>query len=416
LLAALSILVALLVAPFALYLLALTICSRVPAPTAASRVPQTRFRFVVPAHDEAAVIAEAVASLRAVDYPADRFAVVVVADNCTDDTAERARLAGARVLERRDPERRGKGHALAFAFDRLLGEAEPADAFVVVDADTLADGSLLRALDLRIAAGASALQVRYAVRNSGASWRTKLMTLALAMYHDLRSLARSRLRVSCGLRGNGMCFTRELLQRVPHRAFGQVEDVEYAVQLGLAGVPVHYVHDASVYGEMASSGRTAATQRQRWERGRARVRKDALRRLVAGGIRNRSLTQLELAMDLSTPPLSRLAAAAAVGWGVEGLSWAMHGAATPAAWVLGSVTACLGAYTARGAMLSGLGWRSLHVLAAAPVYVAWKVAFVPKREAREWVRTQRELRDGAQPVSPAVSCSSPPPSAPRQPS
>src|SRR5690606_30529014 len=99
-----------------LYLLLLTLLSSRPRPRPASRL-QLHFDVVVPAHNEASGIARTITSLQAIDWPRDRFRILVVADNCTDGTATIARDAGARVLERQDEHRRGKGHALAFAFE-----------------------------------------------------------------------------------------------------------------------------------------------------------------------------------------------------------------------------------------------------------------------------------------------------------
>ncbi|HEY1101562.1 MAG TPA: glycosyltransferase family 2 protein, partial [Myxococcota bacterium] len=193
-----------------------------------------RFTIVVPAHNEEAGIGSTVDSLLAIDWPRDRFEVVVVADNCVDTTADVARAAGARVLERQNKELRGKGYALELAFDTILAEAV-VDAVVVVDADTIVSPNLLAAYATRIEQGALAMQAEYGVRNVHASWRTELMALALAMFHALRNNARERLSLSAGLRGNGMCFTRECLQRFPHKAYGLVEDVEHGLALGRGG-------------------------------------------------------------------------------------------------------------------------------------------------------------------------------------
>lgn len=351
----------------------------------------TRFAVVVPAHDEEASVGETVASLLAVDYAADRRQIVVVADNCTDATAEVALAAGARVLQRQDHDRRGKGYALELAFDSLLREGE-VDAIVVVDADTSVSRNLLTALDAGIAAGAQALQLRYGVRNVDASWRTRLMAIALGMFHDLRSLGRERLGVSCGLRGNGMCFTTALLRRHPHRAYGLVEDVEYGIALGLAGERVHYVHDAEVLGEMAASGRSAASQRQRWESGRAALRAQHLRPLLRAARRSR--IALDLAADIVMPPLSRVAAFVTAGLVVEGLLWTAGRGPTPAAWLWVASALALAAYVLRGVALSGLGIRGLAVLAAAPCYMVWKVVRVDRSKAATWVRTTRDTPGG----------------------
>src|SRR5579864_6561248 len=167
-----------------LYLAAMAVTSRRQTPPAIPG-PRLRFDVVVPAHDEEKEIAETVASLLAMVYPRELFRVLVVADNCTDKTAERAMASGARVLTRDDRDHRGKGYALAHAFDRSLSDGF-ADVVVVVDADTLVTSNLLAAFAARFEAGAAVVQADYGVRNPRSSWRTRMMTVALAAFHGVR--------------------------------------------------------------------------------------------------------------------------------------------------------------------------------------------------------------------------------------
>ena len=227
---------------------------------------RTRFDVIVPAHNEELGIAATIASLLAVDYPAELRRVVVVADNCQDATAARAREAGAIVLERTDTSKRGKGYALERAFEQSLREGL-ADAVVVVDADTTVTANLLRAFAVRLSRGAVAAQAEYGVANRTASWRTRLMHIALTLFHCVRSRARERLGVSAGLRGNGMAFACSLLRDVPHDAFSIVEDIEYGIRLGLAGHRVEYAGEAQVFGQMVSTESASRSQRRRWEGG-----------------------------------------------------------------------------------------------------------------------------------------------------
>jgi hypothetical protein len=143
------------------------------------------------------------------------------------------------------------------------------------------------------------------VRNPDASWRTRLMAVALAMFHRLRSLARERLGVSAGLRGNGMCFSSALLHKFPHKAFGLVEDVEYGIALGLGGVRVAYADEAKVLGEMVSSAAASESQRQRWEGGRKLLVRQKLPLLMGQALRQRNLMLFDLALDLATVELRR---------------------------------------------------------------------------------------------------------------
>lgn len=384
----LSLALALLLAPVAGYLFVLTLCSGLPRPRPNPIRGGYRFAIVVPAHDEAQMIGDTVASLLAVDYPRDEFSVVVVADNCSDGTAEVARGAGARTLERSDSEHRGKGYALDLAFTTLLAEGQ-ADALVVVDADTSVSPALLSAFAARLATGERVVQGRYGVRNIDASWRTRLMAIALGMFHDLRSLARERLHLSCGLRGNGMCFAAEVLAAHPHRAHGLVEDVEYGVELGVAGIRVAYAHEAEVRGEMAAGRRAATTQRERWEGGRANLARQWVGPLLRKAIGQRDRVALDLALDLATPPLSRIALAIALGFGLEAWAWLARGEVTAAAWIWAANALALAAYVIRGVALSGLGARGFVALALAPGYVLWKLVAVRRRAPAEWRRTER---------------------------
>lgn len=370
------------------YLLMLTLLSgRLPVPQAAA--PTLRFLVVVPAHDESAGIARTVTSLRALDWPASGLRVQVVADNCSDDTAAQARAAGAEVLERYDDTRRGKGYALKLAYDRALSEAW-ADAVVVVDADTDTDAGLLRAFASRLERGALAVQAHYCVRNPLVSWRTRLVTIALALFHRLRGRGRERLRLSCGLRGNGMCFSRQALHRVPHRAFSLVEDLEYGIALGQAGIRVWYADEVDVCADMVASAAAATTQRQRWEGGRMRLACDQGLRLLMRALRERSALLLDLALDLLVPPLgylvlAALLLAATAGFGVQ-TGWF----SPVVAWATLTPLAVLALHVGRGVSLSGLGPSGWLVLAAAPFYVAWKLSLVLRRASPGWVRTARE--------------------------
>jgi 1,2-diacylglycerol 3-beta-glucosyltransferase len=376
------------------YLVLLTLLSR-RALLPELRTPHLRFDVVVPAHEEEGGIGATIRSLSAMDYPRELYRVVVVADNCADDTAARARAAGAHVLVRDDPARRGKGYALAHAFERILAEGKTS-AVAVVDADSVVSPNLLRAFAAQLDAGASAVQADYAIRNAGASWRTRLMAIAFATVHTLRSLARERLCLSCGLRGNGMCFTTALLSAQPHDAFSVVEDLEYGIRIGFAGHRVRYAATAHVYGDMPTGGRGSHTQRRRWEAGRSRMARLHAWPLVVRGLRMRDRVLLDLGLDLLVPPLATLLALTASGLVASAaLSWrASH--LTLGSWLWLGCTLGLCGYGLRGWQLSGTGARGLLDLIFVPRYVVWKLLLILKRPAHprdEWVRTARAEED-----------------------
>lgn len=371
------------------YLALLTLLSAplpVPLP-----LRSTRFTVLVPAHNEAEVIERTVRSLLRLDYPPERFRIQVIADNCTDATAALAEAAGAAVWQRHDPSERGKGYALRFAYARVLEEGW-ADAVVVVDADTETSANLLTAFAARLAAGAGAVQAFYGVLNPDASWRTRLVTIALALFHRLRGRARVRLQVSNKLNGNGMCFTAATLRRVPHEAFSIAEDLEYGIALMRAGIVVDYADEASVSAEMVSTGDAAQSQRQRWEGGRALMRQQHGWPLLRQALQRRDGVLLDLALEVLLPPLSTvvLLALAFAGAGLLAV-FAAGWSAALLALTLAPLLALVG-HVLRGVALSGLGARGWRTLAMAPAYVIWKLLLrLPRAsQASAWVRTTRE--------------------------
>ena len=383
------------VVAFAGYLALLAILSR-SLPSAPYPSPRTKFDVIVPAHNEEKGIAPTVASLLGLDYPLDMRRVVVVADNCTDATAARAREAGAAVIERNDTSRRGKGYALADAFAASLRDPT-VHAVAVVDADTVVDENLLRAFDARLQHGAHAVQACYSVSNRTASWRTRLMHVGFTLFHDVRSNARERLGVSAGLRGNGMAFSSSLMREVPHEAFTIVEDVEYGIRMGFAGYRVHYAGDARVLGEMPVTAGAARSQRQRWELGRWLLVRRHAGPLLREAFRRRSRILLDLAADLLVPPLSYVGLAVASGVVGSALWWLVGRGSwwAFAPWCLASFGLAL--YVARGVWLADVGPRFLLDVFCVPVYVLWKIGVTLKRASArkgEWVRT---TRDGERP-------------------
>ncbi len=354
--------------------------------------PHFHFDIVVPAHNEARNVARTVASLLGVDYPRALFNVVVVADNCSDDTAAIAAGAGAGIVLRNDPTKRGKGYALVEAFERSLREGR-ADAVVVVDADTVVSRNLLLAFAARLELGARAIQADYSVANPRASWRTRLMAIALATVHTLRSTARQRLGLSSGLHGNGMCFSAALLKEVPYRAFSIVEDLEYALRLGEAGYAVEFAPEVRVSGEMPAHERGSRLQRQRWEEGRRQMARRHAWQLFHRGLLRRDWIAFDLALDLLVPPLATLILLGASGLVASAaLSW-IDGRPSGVLWLWLGCLLGLTVYGLRGWKLSNTGLGGLVTLAVAPAYILWKLTLLRRRSAArrgEWVRTPRE--------------------------
>ena len=372
----------------AVYLLLLTLLSAaLPIPAVTSR--QLKFAIVVPAHNEEGGIASTVTSLRQLAWPTSGMRIFVVADNCTDRTAERAAEAGATVLTRHDDSLRGKGYALAHAFDRCLADGW-ADALVVVDADSVVSPNLLAAYAARIEQGEHAVQAHYGVRNPMASWRTRLMTVALGAFHIVRSRARERLGVSCGIRGNGWCITTRLLRDAPYQAFSLTEDIEYGLAIGRAGYRVAYADEAHVDGDMVTSATIASKQRQRWESGRFTLIRQVAFGTLVQALRSRNRVLLDLALDLLVLPLSYVLVNVLLLLAGGMALMLLAPASTGFAWAGGLCLLALLAHVLRGWQVSGTGRQGLTALLYVPGYLIWKILVMMGRKTTAWVRTERE--------------------------
>ena len=369
--------------PGTLYLAALTIAGALPRRTAVTGRLAERMAIVVPAHDEENGIVRTVENLVAEAATDGATDVVVIADNCSDATAERAQAAGAQLIVREDPRRHGKGFALQHAFESLNSAGYA--AYIVIDADSRVDSGFLAAIRERFGCGALVVQARYTVLNADESPRTQLAELALAAWNVLRPRGRDRLGVSVGLLGNGFALRREVLDSVPYTAASVVEDLEYHLALVKAGVRVRFADLASVRGEMPSTGVAAATQRARWEGGRLQML-----RHHGTGLGERILRGqwrfLDPLADMLLPPLAYQVALILAG--------ILVGASIETVASGGLLLLLIAAHVIVAVPISGLPWRRLWLLTRVPGYLAWKLFHLGAvlRAARPdapWVRTAR---------------------------
>jgi 1,2-diacylglycerol 3-beta-glucosyltransferase len=273
--------------------------------------PSKRFLLLVPAHDEELVIGRALDAFHVIDYPPDLFSVHVVADNCSDRTAEIVRSTGFSVHERDDRENGGKGPALNWLLASLMATGQHFDVVVIIDADTTVDPQFLRRMNDAFSAGAVAAQGFYGVRDAGGSATAGVRYAALACRHHLRPLGRTALGGSCGLYGNGMAFDAALM-RGRQWSGHLIEDAEFQMELLLDGHLVAYVPDATLEAEMPNSTAAATSQNERWELGRLQLAKRFVPMLLKRSIARRDpqrFAHVDAAIDHLVPPLSVLVAA-----------------------------------------------------------------------------------------------------------
>jgi cellulose synthase/poly-beta-1,6-N-acetylglucosamine synthase-like glycosyltransferase len=372
-----------------------TAVRRLQKASGAAGEPITSFVILVPAHNEESSIATTIRSLKALDYPRQICEILVIADNCQDNTAAVARNEGAEVLERFHETRKSKGFALEYALETVQKRETHPDAIVIIDADTTVDAGLLRAFDRRLQSGQDWLQAYYQVSNSNDSWRTQLMRLGFAHFNGLWLLGQDTLGLGSALRGNGMAFSWKGLERCPWQAYGLAEDLEFSWHLRMNGERVFFVPEVQVYGEMIDNNPAAvASQRLRWEHGRKQLRKTFASRILR---KDWSLSRRFMYLsDLYMPPMAGYVTrllitciAAVVFYQteasdlMEGLQGVFLGLA------LGQLLN-LAIYLFMPFIVMDVPKSYAKLFLIAPFYALWKAGLLLKRAPSTWVRTERK--------------------------
>jgi cellulose synthase/poly-beta-1,6-N-acetylglucosamine synthase-like glycosyltransferase len=376
--------------PGTIYLAVLTLAAhrRPPIKTPKPQAPALKVALVVPAHNEGLHLLRTLRSLQAACHGDALTQIWVVADNCTDNTADVARSAGVQVLERFNDAERGKGYALEHAFKHIPG----VDWFVVVDADTDVELQFVDALRAQMSPDTAALQCRYLVRDALASRRGTLSEVAWAAWNVLRPRGRGALGLSVGILGNGFALSRQTLEQVPYTARSIVEDVEYHILLVQLGLRVRWVDTTTVRGDMPTADAAAGTQRARWEGGRLRLALDRVPGLLWQGM-TRNARLLDPTLDLLLLPL-----AMHVGLLLLALGLGLVGSGTAALWALGCLAVVVW-HVFTGLRLIDAQHAHWSALLQVPGYIVWKLlltAKVVKAAGRktEWVRSEREPGPG----------------------
>lgn len=227
--------------------------------------PRTRFAILIPAHNEENGIGKTLEWLKEkVDYPAERVSIYVVADNCTDQTANVAEDFGVHVLQRNDPNNRGKGYALQYAIP-ILFEREQCDGILVVDADCTIDRHALRSIDSRASEKPeSPLQLNYVVDNPDESPMSFLLGIANVLENEFFYVPKDRFGLFVMLRGTGMYIPRVVLEKHPWSAFSIVEDTDYTLELLKDKIAVGFIGEAKVLSEFPAENEALTVQRKRW--------------------------------------------------------------------------------------------------------------------------------------------------------
>jgi len=375
------------------YLLLCTIAAYLFRKEAATENRFLNVGVLIPAHNEEDGIVNTIKGVLACDYPINRLKIFVIADNCTDRTAERARNAGALVFERFDSINRGKGQALDWFLKNSLEMYRNSDIITIIDADVSPDKNYLR----EISASLSNPKIRIvqafnSVSNPEDGWRPALSDAAFNIFCHLRMAGSVRLAGTAVLKGNGMAFKTELLKKYGWPCHSVVEDMEFTLHLLVDGITVSYNPDAVIRSEMVTSGKNATSQRSRWEGGRFMlVRKMTLPLLKLFATTGQTRYLYALA-ELATPPLSLLVMLFALA--TAGALMLLEGA-----WLMlaTSFWLILVFYVISGQIQRRAPLSTWLYLAAAPLYILWKipiyVGMILKKKSSTWIRTERESKN-----------------------
>lgn len=371
--------------------LALEVIASLPARKGQSRLEggRPRLAIVVPAHDEAGLIGETVRAILPQLLATDRL--IVVADNCSDDTAAIARTAGARVIVRNDTTRRGKSYALDFAIQHLT--TDPPDAVLIVDADCRVEEGCVDRLARTCRATSRPVQALYLMHApAGAGLTGRIAAFAWILKNRVRPTGLARLGLPCQLMGTGMAFPWQCIERADLASGHIVEDLKLGLELARDGSPALFCPEARVSSDFPASAEGFKSQRTRWEHGYLGVLLRDAPPLIVQALAKGNLPLLALSLDLCVPPIALLVLLTGAVWLAAGLAYVFAGSMAPfllASAALALLAGCVLLAWARYArdIISGatLAFAPFYALAKIPLYARFLVA-----RQIDWVRSKRD--------------------------
>ena len=229
-----------------------------------------RYAVVISARNESAVLGELLESVRKQDYPSELLDVYVVADNCTDHTAQVARAHRAVVFERYDRVRVGKGHALNYLFSQIetLAGIETYDGYLVLDADNVLDENYVKEMNKVFARGYPVVTSYRNSKNYGSNWISAGYALWFLRESKYLNGARMQCGTSCAISGTGFLISSKIVRANngwKHHLL--TEDIEFSVDSVIQGECIGYCEKAVLYDEQPLDFKTSWYQRLRWTKG-----------------------------------------------------------------------------------------------------------------------------------------------------
>ncbi len=262
---------------------------------------KNKFAILIAAHNEEKVIASAVRSIKSVDYPEDMYDIYVIADNCDDNTANIAKNEGAKVYERFDEEKRGKGYSLEWMFERLFETGIEYDAVCILDADNLVSPNFFLEMNKRLCQGHKVVQGYLDSKNPNDSWVSANYSIAYWISNRLFQLPRYYLGLNCALGGTGFVMSMDVLKEIGWGATCLTEDLEFSLKLVQKNMKVSWSHEAIAYDEKPLKLSQSFRQRKRWMQGHCNCASRYLLPLLKKGFKEKDPVALDAALYLIQP-------------------------------------------------------------------------------------------------------------------
>lgn len=355
-----------------------------------TKSPRPKVAVLIPAYNEAAGIAATISTILPQLTPDDRL--LVIADNCTDSTANIARKCGATVLERQDTERKGKGYALDFGLQSI--ESDPPEVVIMVDADCICQPDAIEKLARIAVASKRPVQATYLMEQPpNPTPKDSISALAFLVKNLVRPSGLKQLGFPSLLTGTGMAFPWSIIRSVSLASGNIVEDMQMSLDLAIAGHPTMFCPAARVTGCLPQQQQAATSQRTRWEHGHIQTLLTQTPRLASASLQQKRFDLLAIALDLSVPPLSLLVALWLAAFAASLLATTLGSSPIPA--ILLAIQGLLILLSIIGAWAKfGRADISGSTLLSVPFYILWKIplylGFILKRQTK-WVRTERDV-------------------------
>ncbi len=350
-----------------------------------SIVTKPNVAILMPAHNEALVIEQSIKAIKSQLNDNDRL--IVVADNCSDDTANIASINGATVIERKNMDERGKGYALDYGLNYL--KSRPPEVIIIIDADCIVGKNAIQLLSNECIRTKRPVQALYLMEpQPNPSIKGRIATFAWHVKNKVRPMGFHVLGLPCQLMGTGMAFKWNDISQVNLASGHIVEDMKLGADLARLNKAPVFLQAALVTSVFPPSDSATKTQRARWEHGHLSVILNEAPKLVMSAIRNRNMQMLGMVCDLLVPPIAMLTLLCLTIFVIgilfgDGFNQVL--------------ASCLVGFLVAGVLTAWVGYGkeiiSFRQLCYAPIYALKKIPlymkFILNRQV-EWVRSKRD--------------------------